>query len=161
MTTRQAHLRWEGGFRSGTGRIVSSSSGALNGADISWPARTAGGDGSVETTPETTPEELLAAAHASCFSMALAAILEREGFRATYLDVTANVSFENARGEWSITKSTLDVVGSVPGIDEVVFNRIAEKAKASCPMSRVLQGNVEIEMVAVLSSDVLAASAGP
>ena len=106
---RKAEVVWKGDLMSGSGTIVSSGSGALSNLDANWKARTESSDGS------TSPEELIAAAHASCFSMALSHGLAQAGSPAEQLDVSAVVSFEQVEGGWKITKSALDVSGTVPG----------------------------------------------
>ena len=142
---RKAEVVWKGDLMSGSGTIVSSGSGALSNLDVNWKARTESSDGS------TSPEELIAAAHASCFSMALSHGLAQAGSPAEQLDVSAVVSFEQVEGGWKITKSALDVSGTVPGMDEAAFQKAAEEAKAGCPVSGALAGNVEITVEAKLA----------
>ena len=122
---------------------------------VSWRTR------AQTSGPGTTPEELIAAAHASCFAMALSGILAKAGFTPTSLEVSAQVTFEQKDGKWSITKSELDVEGNVPGIDEDAFAELASQAKQDCPVSRALANNVELSVEAALSPSVLAANAGP
>jgi lipoyl-dependent peroxiredoxin len=142
---RRAEVVWKGDLMSGSGTIVSSGSGALSDLDVNWKARTESSDGS------TSPEELIAAAHASCFSMALSHGLAQAGSPAEQLDVNAVVSFEQVEGGWKIAKSALDVSGTVPGMDEAAFKEAAEEAKAGCPVSGALAGNVEITLEARLA----------
>lgn len=156
MTTRRAQVSWRGGLAQGSGEITRSSSGTLMNMPVSWPARTED-----EAKSVTSPEELIAAAHASCYSMALAATLEKAGLAPLALDVEAVVTFAKTKDGFGISKSALSVVGTVPGIDEAAFARLAEQAKMSCPVSRALQNNVQLVVDASLSSDQLAAAAGP
>jgi osmotically inducible protein OsmC len=142
---REAKVVWKGDLMSGSGTIVSSGSGALSNLDISWASRTESSDGS------TSPEELIAAAHASCFSMALSHGLAQAGSPAEQLDVSAVVSFEQAEGGWKITKSALNVTGTVPGMDAAAFQEAAEQAKAGCPVSGALSGDVEVTLEARLA----------
>jgi osmotically inducible protein OsmC len=142
---RKAEVVWKGDLMSGSGTIVSSGSGALSNLDVNWTSRTESSDGS------TSPEELIAAAHAACFSMALSHGLAQAGSPAEQLDVGAVVSFEQVEGGWKITKSALDVTGTVPGMDEGAFQEAAEEAKAGCPVSGALSGNVEIMLEARLA----------
>lgn len=142
-TDRRAEVTWHGDLQSGSGTIESVGSGALGPLDVSWPARAEEPDG------RTSPEELIAAAHASCFSMALSSGLAKAGHAPETLSVTAAVTFEPGTG---ITRSALDVQGDVPGIDEAEFQRAAEEAKEACPVSQALKGNVEMTVSARLAS---------
>jgi osmotically inducible protein OsmC len=135
--------------------VTAWSSRAFVNQPVSWPSRTGASAGM------TSPEELLAAAHASCYSMALAGSLGKHGLLARRLDVTAVVALEQLDGKWTITKSTLEVHGDVPGVDEAAFQAIAERAAEECPMSRALHNNLEIEVRADLAAEELAAAAGP
>jgi osmotically inducible protein OsmC len=159
-TTRSAQVHWQGGLAQGSGEITTSSSGTLLNMPVSWPARTA--EGAEGAKSVTSPEELIAAAHASCFSMALAATLEKAGLAPQEMDVEAMVTFAKTKdGQFTITRSALTVVASVPGIDEAAFASFAQDAKMGCPVSRALEGNVAVEVSASLSSEQLAAAAGP
>jgi osmotically inducible protein OsmC len=135
---RRASVVWEGDLAHGSGTIVSSGSGALSDLNVSWRARTESSDGS------TSPEELIAAAHASCFSMALSNGLAQAGHAPDRLEVSAVCSFEKVGDGWKITTMELDVEGHVPGMDEAAFEDAAEEAKKGCPVSGALAGNVEI-----------------
>jgi len=135
---RRAAVVWEGDLMSGSGTITSTRSGALGNLDVSWKARTEDPGGS------TSPEELIAAALAACFSMALSHGLAQAGNPPERLDVSATCTFEQVEGGWKITTVGLDVSGRVPGIDEEAFEQAAEQAKQGCPVSRALEGNVEI-----------------
>jgi len=152
---QSATVEWHGSLKSGGGRVSATSKAFVDQA-VSWRSRA-----EQEERDHTTPEELIAAAHASCFAMALSGIIEKAGFTPTSLNVTAKVTFEQRDGKWSITKSALDVEGDVPGIDEDAFAKLASQAKADCPVSRALMNNVELSVASALSSAQLAASAGP
>ncbi len=142
---KRAEVTWTGDLASGRGTIERVGSGALGPLGVSWPART--GEGEPELT---SPEELIAAAHAACFSMALANTLAKEGTPPTSLRVSATVTFVPGTG---ITRSALEVVGRVPGLAEEAFAAAAERAKDGCPVSRALTGNVELSVTARLASD--------
>ncbi len=143
--TRHASVTWNGDLISGAGTIDYVSSGVFARMPVSWASRTTAHNG------KTSPEELLAAAHASCFSMAFSARLAKNGTPATSLKVRAEVVFDNASGGWKVTTSTITVVGDVPGIDLATFQTIAEDAKENCPISIALKGNVELRVVASLA----------
>ena len=128
---------------SGSGRIERVGSGAVGGMDVSWPAR------AEEPGGMTSPEELIAAAHASCFSMALSHALAQGGHAPDQLAVSATVTFVPGTG---ITRSALEVEGKVPGIDEGSFREAAEQAKENCPVSQALSGNVEMSVSARLQA---------
>ena len=142
-TDRKAEVTWQGDLMSGNGRIDSVTSGAFGGLDVSWPAR------SEEPEGKTSPEELIAAAHATCFSMALSHGLAQAGHPAEQLKTSATVTFEPGEG---ITKIALDVAGRVPGIDEGAFQQAADGAKQNCPVSKALTGVPEISLTARLES---------
>ncbi|WP_440710960.1 OsmC family peroxiredoxin [Herbiconiux sp. YIM B11900] len=128
--TSEATTLWHGDLSSGSGTTTLDSSGAASFA-VSWRARSEGSSG------VATPEELLGAAHASCFSMALSSALAANGTPPASLQTTAAVTFDPAEG---ITGSHLLVSGDVPGIADGDFQRIAEEAKSGCPVSRALAG---------------------
>jgi osmotically inducible protein OsmC len=135
----EASARWEGGLTDGKGEVTGSTSGKLSGLPMTWNART-GKDYSL-----TTPEELLAAAHAACFSMALA--FELQGRRASprSLDVTARVGFDpKVGGGYEVSFSELTVRGDVEGISAAEFQEAVRQASQGCPISNALKGNVEI-----------------
>ena len=142
-TERRAEVTWHGSLKDGGGTIESVGSGALSPLDVSWPARAEEPDG------QTSPEELLAAAHASCFSMALSNGLTKSGHEPESLSVSATVTFVPGTG---ITRSQLDVQGNVPGIDADEFRRAAETAKDECPVSQALKGNVDMSVDARLQA---------
>jgi osmotically inducible protein OsmC len=140
-TDRKAQVTWRGDLMSGKGRVDSVTSGAFGGLDVSWAAR------SEEPNGLTSPEELIAAAHAACFSMALSSGLAREGHAPEELQTSATVTFQPGEG---ITKIVLDVAGRVPGMDEDAFRKEAEQAKENCPVSKALAGVPEISLTAHL-----------
>lgn len=141
MTISSAHATWEGGLRQGRGHFTAGS-GAFQG-DYSFPTRFEGAKG-------TNPEELIAAAHASCLSMALSAGLERAGTPPTRITTTASCTMEKVGDGFKITLMRLEVRGQVPGIDQAAFAAAAEQAKSGCPVSGALQGNVRFELDAKL-----------
>ncbi len=129
-TTRTARAHWEGSLAEGAGKVNLESSG-LGTYDVSWPARTE------EPNGRTSPEELIAAAHSSCFSMAFSKILADAGSSRIGLDTQADVSFQPGEG---ITGVHLTVVGDVDGMDNDTFVKHAETAKENCPVSQALTG---------------------
>ncbi len=140
-TERRAEITWQGDLMGGSGTIDAVGSGAVGPLDVTWASRA--------ETPEgrTSPEELIAAAHASCFSMALAHGLAQAGTPPERLKSSAEVTFVPGTG---ITKSVLTVRGSVPGLDDAGFREAAENAKENCPVSLALKGNVELSVDAQL-----------
>ena len=143
--TRFAEVAWKGDLVSGSGSINYVSSGAFTRLPVTWASRTEAHDG------RTSPEELIASAHASCFSMAFSAALARNGTAATSLTVKAVVTFDKTDAGWRITKSELTVTGVVPGLDQAKFAELADGAKDGCPISQALKGNVELSVVATLA----------
>src|SRR5919202_2727164 len=142
-TERRAEVTWTGDLMSGSGRIDSVTSGAVGGLDVSWPAR------SEEPGGKTSPEELIAAAHATCLSMALSNGLAQEGHAPDELDTSATVTFQPGEG---ITKIALSVEGRVSGMDEDAFRSAAETAKENCPVSKALASVPEITLDARLAT---------
>jgi lipoyl-dependent peroxiredoxin len=140
---RRAEVTWRGDLMSGEGEIERVGSGAFGPLDVTWASRTEQPGG------RTSPEELIAAAHASCFSMALAHALAQAGTPPQELSTSATVTFVPGTG---ITRSALEVVGTIPGVDEGTFREAAEQAKDGCPVSGALKGNVELEVTARLAS---------
>ena len=129
----RATASWEGDLMSGKGR-TSAQSGTFKDANLSWKARTEG------AASHTTPEELLAAAHASCFSMAFANGLNKQGKPPTRLETTCTVEFGPKQGGgFEVKSSRLEVKGVVPGIDQATFQKAAEAAKDGCPISGALK----------------------
>lgn len=144
MAERHAAVTWNGDLMSGSGTIDEVGSGAFGPLDVSWPARSEDASGG-----KTSPEELIAAAHASCFSMALAGGLAKAGNAPDRLQTSAAVTFVPGTG---ITKIALTVRGSVPGLDAEAFREAAEGAKKNCPVSQALAGVPEITLDATLDS---------
>lgn len=142
---RQARATWSGDLAKGSGEVSGTSSGKLNAVPVSWSARTEQPGG------KSSPEELLAAAHASCFAMALSAGLGRKGTPPQRLDVTATVTFDKVGDGWSVVSSALEVTGTVPGLDAEGFAQAAEAAKDGCPISRALKGNVALSVTPKLA----------
>jgi len=141
MTTSTASAVWEGGLKSGKGTFQAGS-GAFQGA-YSFATRFEGAKG-------TTPEELIAAAHAACLSMALSAGLEQAGKPATRISTKASCTIEMIGGGPKITTMKLEVRGKVPGVDQAAFAKAAEEAKNGCPVSGALKGNVAFHLDAKL-----------
>jgi len=129
---------WEGGLKDGKGR-VSAANGAFTDTPYSFAKRFEGAAG-----PGTTPEELVAAAHAGCFAMATSAELGKAGFTPTRLAVRATVTLEPVDGKATVSASALELEATVPGIDEAKFQEIAAGAKAGCPISRLLNANITL-----------------
>ncbi|HEV8536601.1 MAG TPA: OsmC family peroxiredoxin [Candidatus Limnocylindria bacterium] len=142
--TREARAVWNGDLMSGTGAVSAASSGKFSDLPVSWSARTESPGG------KTSPEELLAAAHASCFAMALSADLARAGTPPKRLEVSSKVTFDKVGDKWTVVSSALDVTGEVPGADAAKFRQAAEGAKENCPISRALKGNVNLSVNATL-----------
>jgi osmotically inducible protein OsmC len=141
---RMAMVVWNGDSRTGGGR-VSSGSGALK--DVPYAYATRFGD-----TPGTNPEELIAAAHAACFSMAFASRLEHNGYQPQSIETHATcVMSPQEEGGFKITRMHLETRGQVPGIDEATFRQIAREAEKGCPVSTALRGGIEIELDAGLA----------
>jgi osmotically inducible protein OsmC len=142
MTDRTAHVTWSGSLMEGSGTITSVGSGAHGPLEVTWASRAEEPDG------RTSPEELIAAAHAACYSMALSHGLAQGGTPPDRLDVDATVTFVPGTG---ITKIQLAVDATVPGIDEDGFLAAAEAAKAGCPVSTALAAVPEITLQATLA----------
>ena len=137
---RKASAVWKGGLKDGKG-TVSSTSGVLANTPYSFTTR-------FEDTPGTNPEELIAAAHAGCFSMALSGQLGAANLTADSIHTTATLTMEKLEAGWTITTVHLDVTAKVPGATAEAFNTAAQNAKAGCPVSRVL--NAKVTMTAAL-----------
>ncbi len=133
---RTASAAWRGGLQKGTGHI-STQSGLLNEAPYGFKER-------FEEGPGTNPEELIAAAHAGCFSMALAAQLEKEKMPADHLATAATVTLANEGGSFSITSIHLDLVAKVPGADTAALERVANIAKLECPVSKLMNARITL-----------------
>ena len=137
MTTNTGSARYEGLGKSGKGH-VSTGSGALSEQPYGFATR-------FEDEPGTNPEELIAAAHASCFTMALSFALAKEGFEDGTIETQAKVKLEKDGDGFAVTRSDLVTKANVPGIDEPVFHRIANEAKAGCPISKLLKAEITLE----------------
>lgn len=142
MTERRAEVTWKGSLLEGSGTIDATTSGAFGGLGVTWKARSEDDHGGL-----TSPEELIAAAHAACFSMALSSGLAKQDHPADELKTSAVVTFQPPDG---IVKIALTVEGSVPGIDEDAFRTAAQAAKENCPVSKALAGVPEITLEAKL-----------
>jgi len=141
-TDRRADVTWTGGLIDGRGTVTQTTSGAIGEQQVSWAARSEDGH-----SGKTSPEELIAAAHASCFSMALSAGLAKAGNPPEELHTSATVTFQPGEG---ITKVALAVDGRVPGIDAAAFEEAAQTAKENCPVSKALASVPEITLEARL-----------
>jgi len=142
MAERTATSNWDGDLAHGNG-VVTGASGGLGDLPVTWASRTERSDG------KTSPEELIAAAHASCYSMALAHGLTEAGHPPEHLDVSAKVTLDQKDGAPTVTTSELTVTGTVPGIDQATFEQAASDAGKGCPVSRALAG-LEITVNATL-----------
>jgi lipoyl-dependent peroxiredoxin len=136
-TTNKATTVWEGSGKKGKGTF-NTPSGVLNDAAISFGKRFEGEKG-------TNPEEIIAAAHSGCFSMALAVQLEQAGFTAERLETSAAVTLEKIGDGFAITRSELSLQAKVPGIDREAFGQIAERAKSGCPVSKLLNADITLK----------------
>lgn len=143
-TTRHATATWSGDLLTGNGTVTAATTGIFRDQPTTWAART--------TEPEgvTSPEELLAAAHASCYSMACSNVLAKAGTPPTRLDVEVAISGDKKEAGWTVTTSHIRVRGIVPGATPESFAAAAEEAKDGCPISRALKGNVELSVEATL-----------
>jgi osmotically inducible protein OsmC len=141
---RTATVTWQGDLASGRGSVSSGTSDTFLDLPVSWAARTEAPGG------KTSPEELLAAAHASCYAMSLSAGLARAGTPPEHLHVSAEVTFDKRDAGWTVISSALSVFGRVPGATHESFTQAAEAAKDGCPISRALAGNVELSVEATL-----------
>ncbi len=139
---RSAIAQWSGDLFSGGGSVSGNSSGVLNDLAVTWAARTEDPGG------KTSPEELVAAAHASCYAMALSNTLSPAGYEPESLEVTSTVTFVPGTG---VTKSALTVVGKVPGLSEEQFKELAKEGEQACPISNLIRGGAEITLEASLA----------
>jgi lipoyl-dependent peroxiredoxin len=142
---RKADVSWSGDLPTGKGNVSASTSGAFKGLEVSWPRRS-----EADAQGKTSPEELLAASHASCYAMALSAGLKSAGSAPETLNVSATVTFDNVGGGFKVVSSALEVRGRVPNMDEATFKKAAEAAKDGCPISQALKGNVDLSVTASL-----------
>lgn len=147
--TSTSHAKWEGSLNDGSGTLTSES-GVLRDAPITWAAR-------VEDAHGTNPEELIAAAHATCYAMSLANLLATHGHSARHLDISATCTLEQLpKGGIAIRRMELGAVGRVPDMTEQQFEQLAEQAKDACPVSQALNGNVDVSVRAHLQGVVTA-----
>lgn len=128
---------WQGGLKDGKG-TVSTESGVLKSAQYGFNTR-------FENGPGTNPEELLAAAHAACFSMALSAQLGEAGMKAESIETTATVSLEKVEGGFAIPAVHLELTAKIPGADKAAFEKAANNAKAGCPVSKLFKADITLE----------------
>jgi osmotically inducible protein OsmC len=138
--TRTATVTWNGSLAEGSGTVSAATTELFTDLPVSWASRTE------DPAGRTSPEELLAAAHASCFAMALSGALARGGTPPDHMHVSATVTFDRVDEKWTVTASELEVVGVVPGLDEAAFDAAAQEAKDGCPISRALAGNVALSV---------------
>jgi osmotically inducible protein OsmC len=143
--TRTANATWSGDLPTGNG-TVGVASGVFEGLATSWRARTEAAEG------KTSPEELLAAAHASCFSMAASNNLAKAGFPVEHAEVTVAVTADRREQGWTVLSSAITLRARVPNVDEQTFQDAVNGAKTGCPISRALAGDVEITLDAKLES---------
>ena len=141
---RNAHATWEGDLRGGSGRF-DTGSGAISGQEVTYASRFEDSGG------KTSPEELIAAAHATCFSMALAGGLAKDGHPPTRLETDGLVTLDQVDGAFRITSVKLSVRGEVEGLDEDAFRAAAEAAQEGCPVSNALADSIEITLEATLA----------
>ena len=142
--TRRAEANWTGSLATGSGSVSGISSATFSSLPVSWAARTEAPNG------QTSPEELLAAAHAACFAMALSGALGRAGTPPDRLEVAAEVTFDKVDAGWKVASSALTVRGWVPGSTTADFLAAAESTRDGCPISVALKGNVELSIEATL-----------
>lgn len=133
---KKGHAHWEGDIKRGKG-TVSTESGALQKQPYGFNTRFEGAAG-------TNPEELIGAAHAACFSMALSLMLGDEGYTPESIDTTADVSLDKVESGFAITKIALNSTVKLPGIDDAVFEKVIQKAKAGCPVSQLLKAEITL-----------------
>jgi osmotically inducible protein OsmC len=141
---RRATVKWTGDLASGDGNVSATTSRAFSALPVTWASRTERADG------RTSPEELLAAAHATCYSMAFSGELSKAGSPADRLEVSSDVTFDRVDGKWTVISSKLTVRGRVTGLNNDRFRAIAEQAKDGCPISRAIVGKVAISLDAAL-----------
>jgi lipoyl-dependent peroxiredoxin len=143
---RRAQAHWSGDLQSGGGAVSASTSGIFSDQPTTWQARTEEPEGG------TSPEELLAAAHASCFSMAVSNELAKAGFPPRRVDVTVDIRADKTDAGWTVLASHITLRAAVPGVDEATFQQKTEAAKVGCPISRAIKGNVEISLETTLEA---------
>jgi lipoyl-dependent peroxiredoxin len=145
-TTRRATATWSGDLLSGHGTVTAATTGVFRDLQTTWASRIG------EPAGVTSPEELLATAHASCFSMACSNELAKAGTPPSALSVQVDVSGDKLEAGWTVTAAAITVHGTVPGATADSFREAAEKAKDGCPISRALKGNVELTVTATLDA---------
>ena len=133
---RKARAQWKGDLKGGGGTI-SSTSGVLNNTPYSFRDR-------FEQGPNTNPEELLAAAHAACFSMALSLMLQGAGLKADSIETTCTITLEKEGEGFTIKKSALDLIAAIPGASQEAFNQAAQQAKEGCPVSKLFKAEITL-----------------
>ena len=143
-TTRQAEATWSGDLLGGRGSVTAATTRVFSDLPTTWASRTG------EPAGVTSPEELLATAHASCFSMACSNELAKAGTPPTSVAVSVAVTADKLEAGWTVLSSAITVRGVVPGATEASFREAAEKARDGCPISRALKGNVELSVEAIL-----------
>jgi lipoyl-dependent peroxiredoxin len=142
---RRGEASWSGNLMEGSGTVALASSGAADELPVTWASRAESAGG------KTSPEELIAAAHAGCYAMFLSNVLAQQGHEPERLQVTAVSSFEKVADGFRLTRMALEVRGSVPGIGGPAFEEAAQEAKVGCPVSNALKNNVEITLKASLA----------
>ena len=142
---RRADAVWTGSLAQGSGEVSLVTSGAAGPLPVTWASRTARSEG------KTSPEELVAAAHAACYCMALSHALGEAGTPPEKLETSVTVTFKEIEGGFKVGSSAITVTGTVPGIDAAAFAAAAEAAKDGCPISGALKGNVELSVEATLA----------
>jgi osmotically inducible protein OsmC len=143
---RTATVTWNGDLASGQGTVSSGTTELFRDLPVSWTSRTEAPEG------RTSPEELLAAAHASCYAMAFSGGLARRGTPPEHLHVEAEVTFDKVGDAWTVVSSRLTVIGHVDGISDTDFDAAAQEAKDGCPISRALKGNVQLSVEPTLET---------
>jgi len=144
--TRRAQAHWSGDLANGGGAVSTATTRIIDEQPISWRARTEASEG------RTSPEELLAAAHAACYSMAVSNELSKAGFVPDRVDVTVDVTADKGESGWTVMTSHITLRARVPGVDQATFDEQAEKAKKGCPISRALNESVAITLDAALEA---------
>ena len=142
----KADANWSGDLLAGGGSVSASASGIFSDQAITWRARTEASEG------KTSPEELLASAHAACYSMAVSHELAQAGFAPERVDVSVVVTADKTDAGWTVLSSAITVRAKVPGADEALFQEKANAAKGGCPISRAISGSVEISLDATLEA---------
>jgi osmotically inducible protein OsmC len=145
-TTRRATATWSGDLLSGKGTVTAATTGIFRDQPTTWASRIG------EPAGVTSPEELLATAHASCFSMACSNELAKAGTPPTALSVQVDISADKLDAGWTVTSAAITVHGAVPGATQASFREAADKAKDGCPISRALKGNVAMSVEATLDA---------